>query len=132
MLKNVLIGLACALTVAVACWRTAGAAEAADRKVAHDVYFTLTDNSDAAKAKLVAACKKYLTEHPGTLWFAVGTRGKEFNRPVNDQEYDVSLHVGFQNKEAHDKYQKAERHLKFIEENKDNWKKVRVFDSYLE
>ena len=32
---------------------------------------------------------------------------------------------------AHDAYQKAERHLKFIEENEDTWKKVRVFDSSL-
>ena len=29
-------------------------------------------------------------------------------------------------------YAKSQRHMKFIEENEDNWKKVRVFDSYLE
>jgi hypothetical protein len=132
MLKNILVGAVLAVLVLGAWSRWAQAADQADRKLAHDVYFTLKDNSDAAKAKLVAACKKYLNDHPGTLWFGVGTRGKEFNRPVNDQEYDVSLHVGFQNKDAHDKYQKAERHLKFIEENKETWKKVRVFDSYLE
>ena len=34
--------------------------------LAHNVYFTLHDNSAAAKEKLVAACKKYLTGHPGT------------------------------------------------------------------
>jgi len=38
----------------------------------------------------------------------------------------------FKSKAAHDEYSKAERHMKFIEENKDNWKNVRVFDSYLE
>ncbi len=132
MLKNLALCSVLAL-MALGTWSRPGvAADAADRKVAHDVYFTLNDNSDAAKAKLVAACKKYLTEHPGALWFAVGTRAKDFARPVNDQEFDVSLHLGFQNKEAHDKYAKADRHLKFIEENKDNWKKVRVFDSYVE
>ena len=30
---------------------------------------------------------------------------------------------------AHDTYQDAPRHKQFIDENKDNWKKVRVFDS---
>jgi len=38
----------------------------------------------------------------------------------------------FKDKAAHDEYQKAARHLKFIEENQSNWKKVRVFDSTVE
>ena len=38
--------------------------------------------------------------------------------------------TGFKNKATHDVYQTNEQHLKFIEENKANWKKVRVFDSY--
>ena len=54
----------------------------------------------------------------------------ELNRPVNDRDFHVGLLVVFENKAAHDKYQAHERHLKFIEENKPNWKKVRVFDSY--
>jgi hypothetical protein len=32
---------------------------------------------------------------------------------------------------AHDKYQDHERHKKFIDENKGNWDKVRVFDSWV-
>jgi hypothetical protein len=42
------------------------------------------------------------------------------------------LHVVFENRAAHDAYQTAPRHLKFIEENKATWKKVRVFDSDVE
>ena len=38
----------------------------------------------------------------------------------------------FRTKRRTDQYAKAERHLKLIAENQDNWKKVRVFDSYLE
>ena len=38
----------------------------------------------------------------------------------------------FKDKAAHDEYQKAARHLKFIEENQSTWKKVRVFDSSVE
>lgn len=104
--------------------------EGQPRMLAHDVYFTLTDNSDAAKAKLVAACKKYLSGHPGTVWFAAGTLAPELKREVNDLGFDVALHVVFTDTASHEQYQKAEKHLKFIAENKDNWKKVRVFDSY--
>ena len=100
--------------------------------IAHDVYFSLKDNSSEAKVKVIAACKKYLTDHPGTVWFAVGPLAEEMKRDVNDRDFDVALHVLFKNKAAHDQYAKAERHLKFIEENKDNWKKVRVFDSHVE
>ncbi len=34
-------------------------------RLAHSVYFSLNDNSLAAKEKLIAACKKYLSGHPG-------------------------------------------------------------------
>jgi heme-degrading monooxygenase HmoA len=100
--------------------------------LAHNVYFTLTDNSTAAKEKLVAACRKYLTGHPGTLYFAAGTRVEELDRPVNDRDFDVALVVVFDTKAAHDKYQKADRHLAFIAEHKANWAEVRVFDAYVE
>ena len=99
---------------------------------AHDVYFSLKDNSSPAKEKLIAACKKYLTDHPGTVSFAVGPLAGEMKREVNDRDFDVALHLVFKSKAAHDQYAEAQRHLKFIEENKDNWKKVRVFDSYVE
>lgn len=97
--------------------------------IIHDVYFTLKDNSPEAKKKLIAACKKYLTRHPGEVFFAAGPMAQDLDRPVNVRDWDVGLHIVFKNKEAHDKYQNAERHKKFIEENKDNWKSVRVFDT---
>src|SRR5262245_61001720 len=100
--------------------------------LAHNVYFTLHDASDASKAKLVAACKRYLSNHPGTLFYACGTLTQELNRPVNDRDFDVGLHVVFTDQAAHDAYQAAPLHDKFIEENKANWKKVRVFDSTVE
>jgi Stress responsive A/B Barrel Domain len=108
--------------------------EAADEGslLAHDVFFALKDNSADAKTKMVAACKKYLSKHPGEVFFATGTRAEELNRPVNDRDFDVALHIVFKNKEAHDQYQDATRHKQFIEENQRNWAKVRVFDSLVE
>ena len=58
----------------------------------------------------------------GALFFAAGTLADEFQRPVNDRAFDVALHVVFTDRAAHDAYQQAPRHLKFIEENKPNWK----------
>jgi Stress responsive A/B Barrel Domain len=106
-------------------------AASAEPQLAHMVYFKLKDNSGGSRAKLVAACKLFLTNHPGTLSFATGTLAGDFTREVNDRDFDVSLHLVFTNKAAHDKYQDDPRHLKFVEENKENWEKVRVFDSYL-
>ena len=100
--------------------------------LAHDVYFTLHDNSPAARDRLVAACKKYLTGHPGTVFFACGPLAEELRRPVNDLAFDVALHIVFESQAAHDTYQDAPRHNEFIAENKDTWKQVRVFDSLVE
>ncbi len=97
--------------------------------LAHNVYFTLQDASEAAKTKLLQACKKYLSVHPGTVFFACGTLAKELDRPVNDRNFDVGLHIIFESQVAHDAYQVAPLHEQFIEENKANWKMVRVFDS---
>lgn len=106
-------------------------AGAADSVLSHDVFFSLKDSSDAAKSKLVAACQKYLSGHEGTMFFSVGTLATDLSRDVNDKDFDVALHVTFKDKASHDKYQDHSRHKQFIEENKDNWKKVRVFDSYV-
>ena len=97
----------------------------------HMVYFTLKDRSPAAIEKMVEACKKYLTGHPGTVFFAAGTLVLDLNRPVNQTDFDVALHVVFDSREAHDAYQQAPRHNQFIEENKPNWERVRVFDAYV-
>src|SRR5208282_5146744 len=93
------------------------AAKPGEMLLSHDVYFTLKDNSGPAKDKLVAACKKYLSKHPGEVFFATGTRATQYKRDVNDQDFDVALHIVFENAAAQEKYQGAERHKFFIEEN---------------
>lgn len=96
----------------------------------HNVYFTLKDRTPENTQKLVDACYKYLKNHPGVVFFAAGPLVQELDRPVNVRDFDVGLHVVFQSKRDHDVYQTAETHLKFIEENKPTWDKVRVFDTY--
>lgn len=107
------------------------AAIAAQPQVAHMVYFKLKESTGDAKEKLVDACKTYLSGHEGTVYFSVGVLAADLDRDVNDRDFDVSLNLVFRNRAAHDTYQTHPRHLKFIEENKDSWSSVRVFDSYL-
>lgn len=100
--------------------------------LAHNVFFTLNDDSEDAVQTLVAACRNYLKDHPGVVFFAAGRLAAELQRPVNDQDFHVALHVVFDGREAHDQYQQDRAHLTFIEEQKHNWKQVRVFDSHVE
>lgn len=100
-------------------------------KVAHIVFFTLKDRTDSARQALVASCDKYLQGHPGVDYYSAGIRGEDFTRPVNDDQYDVALHIIFASREAHDAYQTMAEHVQFIEENKASWAQIRVFDSYI-
>jgi hypothetical protein len=101
----------------------------AEGLLVHNVYFLLNDRSAAAKNKLVAACRRYLPGHPGVVFFGCGVLAEELNREVNDRDFDVALHVIFKDQAAHDHYQETAAHHQFIDENRVNWKKVRVFDS---
>ena len=97
--------------------------------LAHNVYFQLNDQSPPAVDTLVAACHKYLTDHPGIVSFNVGTLARGYERDVNDRDFDVALLIVFESRRAHDTYQQATSHQAFIDECKNNWKHVRVFDA---
>lgn len=97
--------------------------------LAHNVFFTLADPTPAAIDHMLAACRKYLNDHPGVVFFATGRLEADLDRPVNDRDFHVALTVVFDTRANHDLYQVAPRHLQFIDENKPSWAKVRVFDS---
>ncbi len=97
--------------------------------LSHDVFFSLTDKSPEAAARLVWACHHYLSAHDGIVHFTAGARETSLDREVNDQDFEVALHVVFADRAAHDAYQDAPGHHAFIEENSDVWTSVRVFDS---
>ncbi|MEM9365242.1 MAG: Dabb family protein [Planctomycetota bacterium] len=99
-------------------------------QLAHQVFFTLKDRTPTAIESLISDCQTYLTDHPGMVGFAVGSREADYQRPVN-QDFDVCLHTVFETRDAHDAYQTAPRHLEFIEKQKENWAEVRVYDSNL-
>ena len=105
-------------------------AGAAEPQLAHAVYFTLKDQSPKSRDRFIASCEKYLTGHRGTVSFTIGTIAEDVKEPVSDREFDVALHVVFEDKGMLAEYLKSERHGKFVAENKDGFAKVRVFDSY--
>jgi hypothetical protein len=97
--------------------------------LAHNVFFSLVDHSVEKRQQLLQACQAYLAGHDGIVFFACGVRADELRREVNDLNFDVALHIVFVDQASHDSYQTTPAHLKFIEENKANWRQVRVFDS---
>lgn len=105
-------------------------ADAKPELLVHNVYFTLKDGAAANIQKLTDACFKYLKNQPGVVYFGAGPLVAELERPVNVRDFHVGLCVVFKSKADHDAYQTAPDHLKFIEENKPTWDKVRVFDSW--
>jgi quinol monooxygenase YgiN len=96
--------------------------------LAHMVYFSLKEPTSENIQKMLAACHKYLIDHPGQVFYAAGTCAS-YDRPVNDRDFDIALQTVFADRAAHDAYQAAPRHKQFIAEHSSMWAKVRVFDA---
>ncbi len=102
-----------------------------EQKLAHAVFFTLKDSSDTAVETLVEECYTYLKDLPGVVYFSAGRLVPENKRDVNVTDFQAGLNVVFASKLFHDQYQVAERHNIFVDRNKANWAKIRVFDTYV-
>lgn len=102
-----------------------------EKMLAHMVYFALQEDSPEMRQAVVDSCHKYLSGHDGTVFYAAGVIGEEFDREVNARDYDVALTLVFTGKDAHDAYQVSQRHLDFIEENRPRFQTVKVYDSYV-
>jgi hypothetical protein len=132
--RNVLIGLALfSLIASFALDAVARLTAGAEPQLAHMVFFALKDHSKESRDTFIASCEKYLAEHEGTVYFSVGTiaEDKDVQEPVSVKDFDVALHVVFENKAAKAKYLASERHKQFVDENLKSFAGVRVFDSFL-
>ena len=95
----------------------------------HAVYFWLKEpENQEARKKFEASLKNFIKQSAYVRSSHVGTPAPT-SRPVIDSSYSYSLVVTFDSKEDQDKYQDEPVHLKFIEECKDLWEKVVVYDS---
>ena len=132
MRNTIILTLWVVAVAATGCSESLHRDEGTGPALAHNVYFTLHDQSPAARARLIADCYTYLKNHPGVTFFAAGALVESHTRDVNVRDWDVGLHIIFTDKAHHDLYQKASEHKTFLERNKDNWKAVRVFDTTIE
>jgi hypothetical protein len=125
MARNLLVALTLALAACLGPRPAAGGPA-----LVHGVYFTLREDTPAARAALVESCTRLLAPIEGVVHFAAGERDPELARDVNDLEFDVALVLVFRDRAAHDRYQPHARHQAFIAENQANIARVRVFDSF--
>lgn len=133
-MRNILIiAVAFALGAAFALDAVARLTNRAEPQLAHMVFFALKDHSKESRDRFVSSCEKYLSGHEGTVYFSVGTiaEDEDVQETVSVKDFDVALHVVFENKAAKAKYLKNERHKKFVDENLESFAGVRVFDSFL-
>lgn len=100
-----------------------------DSAFAHTVYFWFKNPDNSAdKAKFETSLKTFLENSKYAKTNFIGTP-PESSRDVVDGSFTYSLIVTFESAEAQEGYQKEEAHLVFIEECKDLWEKVIVYDS---
>lgn len=95
----------------------------------HMVFFWMKDPGNAAhEAKFEAELNKFIDNSPQVV---SGHIGKPAGTPreVVDNSYQYALVVNFNSKEDHDVYQDDPAHHEFIEQCKDLWNKVQVYDS---
>jgi Stress responsive A/B Barrel Domain len=101
--------------------------------LAHMVFFALKDHSKQSRDQFLESCEKYLSNHEGVVYFSVGSIAEDpdVQEPVSVKDFDVALHVVFENKQSKAKYLESDRHKKFVDENRPSFAGVRVFDSFL-
>ena len=101
-----------------------------DPAFAHTVYFWFKNpDNQTDRAKFETSLKTFLKNSKYAKTNFIGTAPKA-TRGVVDGSFTYSLIVTFESAEAQEGYQKEEAHLIFIEECKDLWEKVIVYDSF--
>jgi hypothetical protein len=98
---------------------------------AHMFFFQLYDTSGKLVTRFVELCEEYLSGYPGQQHFSVGVRALEINRDVSGTDFEVSVHMIFENIAAYNAYSIASRHEEFITQSAGMSPVRIVYDSYL-
>ncbi len=100
-----------------------------DPNFVHTVFFWFNNpDSEADRARFEASIQKFLKNSKFAKTNFVGVAPKA-TRDVVDDTFTYKLVVTFESEEAQEGYQNEEAHLLFIEECKDLWSKVIVYDA---
>lgn len=93
----------------------------------HMVFFWLKDIADADE--FIKSTSDFVQQVEVVKGYHLGKPAMT-PREVVDNTYSVSLVVTFDSKEDQDTYQKHSVHVKYVEDNKDKWTKVQIYDSW--
>jgi hypothetical protein len=95
----------------------------------HNVFFTLhkrLDGRELTEFRIGLESLKYI-KHAEAVY--IGSPAPVAERPVLVSNYDFCLTVLLKNVAAHDAYQQDPLHQAFLENHKEKWKRVKVFDA---
>jgi hypothetical protein len=98
---------------------------------AHMFFFELCDTTPELVHRFVELCRKYLGGHPGQKHFSVGVRALEIHREVSGANFEVSVHMIFDDIDAFNAYSDSSTHEDFITESAGMSPERIVYDSYL-
>jgi hypothetical protein len=101
------------------------------RPFAHMFFFQLSDTSRELVDDFIELCRRYLSGHPGQQHFSVGVRALEINRDVSGTNFEVSVHMIFENIAAFNDYSQSPEHEDFITQSAGMSPERIVYDSYL-
>lgn len=95
----------------------------------HTVYFWFKDEVSTNRIQSFENDLEQLSKVSSIQSFYYGPPATTEERAVVDNTYDIALNVHFASIEDEAKYQVDPIHLKFVEECKDLWEKVAVYDN---
>lgn len=95
----------------------------------HHVFFWLKEPDNLTAMETCRKELKKLVTIESIRFHHIGVPA-DTSREVIDNTYQFSLLVIFDNKEGHDIYQEHAKHKEFIDECRDLWERVLVYDSW--
>jgi hypothetical protein len=98
----------------------------------HSVFFWLKDNLTTEQETAFRAGVASLRGVGSVQQMYIGTVAPTEERGVIDNTYSIALLVHFADVAGQNAYQIDPIHLKFVEDHKDKWTKVVVYDSMVE
>lgn len=93
----------------------------------HNVYFWLRTDLTPAEVKEFEAGLRSLSTVPSVRQAFHG-KPSSTNRPIIDRTYSYGLILAFDNLAGHDAYQVHPIHQAFVDQNKEKWTSVRIYD----
>lgn len=101
-------------------------------RYSHCIFFRLSDRTPRTRQRFIDLTWELLaTGHPGMLSCTIGFRDVLMQRPVNDQNFDISVDMTFESQEAYEAYRVNPQHELWITQAGSMSTDRVVFDSFL-